>query len=55
MADGPRETSDRVLDELDHPVIFVIAVLLVLIAGQAILLWGAKNLDLPGLANLIQK
>ena len=50
-----KETTNSVLAEMDHPVIFVIAVLLVLIAGQALLLWAAKNLDLPGLATLIQK
>jgi hypothetical protein len=53
--DDVKATTSGILSEMDHPVMFVLAVLLVLIAGQALLLWGATNLDLPGLAGLIKK
>lgn len=51
-ADSPRATANGILDELDHPIIFVLAVLMIVIVGQSLVRWGATNLNLPGLKAL---
>jgi hypothetical protein len=57
MADGDsvQATSRGVLEEADHPVMFVLAMLMVLIAGQALVKWLGTNLDLPGLTAIAGK
>lgn len=53
--DSPEETSRDVLAEADHPVIFVLAMLMVVIAGTALVAWLGSNLNMPGLVALTRK
>lgn len=52
--DSPKATASGILDELDHPVMFVLAVLMIVIVGQKLIGWGATNLNLAGLKALTQ-
>jgi hypothetical protein len=42
------------LRRLDHPILFLIFLLLALKGTEAVITWGAKAANLPGLASLIQ-
>jgi hypothetical protein len=53
--DTPETTSHDVLAEADHPVIFVLAMLMVVIAGTALVAWLGSNLNLPGLVAITRK
>lgn len=53
--DSVQATANGVLEEADHPVVFVLAMLMVLIAGSALVSWLGQNLDLPGLTALVRK
>jgi hypothetical protein len=42
------------LKHLDHPLLFLFFMLLALKGLEAVLTWGAKEANMPGLAALIQ-
>lgn len=42
------------VEDLDHPIVFVFLVTLAVIAMAALITWGAKALHIPGLAALAQ-
>jgi hypothetical protein len=48
-------SKERVLEEADHPVPFLIAVTLFVVGFSAFLLWGMKNLKLTGAVRVIQQ
>ena len=47
--------SPEVLDQLDHPLPFLMATTCFVLGFAGILLWGAKNLKLLGLTRVIQQ
>lgn len=50
MADNPVEFAKK----LDHPLLFLLFLLLALKGTEAFITWGAKKLGFTGLASLVQ-
>jgi hypothetical protein len=44
----------KFLDKLDHPLLFVLFMLLALKGLESVITWGAKEAGLNGLAHLMQ-
>lgn len=42
------------LKKLDHPILFLVFLMLALKGTEAVVTWGAKKANLPGLAALVQ-
>jgi hypothetical protein len=42
------------LKKLDHPLLFILFMLLALKGASAVIVWGAKSMGWNGLANLMQ-
>lgn len=46
--------TDELVEALDHPIFFLLVISIGVVCMLSILTWGAKALDLPGPAALLQ-